>query len=59
MNIINWLKKDWFILLLDICIIMLIFVEEINLRTVLLISYTAIISIDHYIRFKRFNNEDN
>lgn len=59
MKIINWLKKDWFILLLDICIIMLIFVEEINLRTVLLISYTAIISIEHYTRFKRFNNEDN
>ena len=57
-NILNWIRHDWFGLIMDIVLLVLCFVDKLDLFTILLILYVIVSTILHYERYCKYKDKE-
>ena len=56
-KMLNWIKHDWFGFISDIVLLVLCFVEKLDLYTILLVLFVIISTIQHYERYCRYKDK--
>lgn len=57
-NILNWIKHDWFELIIDIVLLVFCFVKELDLYTIFLVLFVVLSTIQHYKRYCRYKDKE-
>lgn len=57
-NILNWIKHDCFGLIIDIVVLVLCFVNKLDLNTIFLILYVILSTILHYERYCKYKDKE-
>ena len=57
-NILNWIRHDYFGLIIDIVLLLFCFVDKLDLFTILLILYVIVSTILHYERYCKYKDKE-